>query len=52
MKKLTACVREKGSKDYMLITSKYPSKKAFYDDLRANGYCVRSIYTEEQFNNL
>lgn len=53
MKKLYAVVKEKGSKDYQLIERDcYSSKKEYESDLRANGYMVRKIYSENEFKKL
>lgn len=53
MKKFFAIVREKGG-HYHFISSEYKSKKAFLDDLRANGYIVKGnkIYTESEYKDL
>ncbi len=41
--KLSAYVREKGTKNYTVIERDYPTKTAFYYDLRGNGYAVVRI---------
>lgn len=53
MKNFFAIVREKGG-HYHFISSEYKSKKAFLDDLRANGYIVKGnkIYTESEYKDL
>lgn len=52
MKLFVAIVREKGSKDYQKLSYLYSSKKSFAEDLRANGYKVRNIYTHEEYETL
>jgi hypothetical protein len=51
--KLFAVVRIKGQKDYEIVEREcYSSKKAFHEDLNANGYSVRKIYNEQEWANL
>ena len=52
MKLFVAIVREKGSNDYLKLSRLYPSKKSYAKDLRANGYKVRNIYTQEEYETL
>lgn len=55
MKKFYAIVRDKYSEDYWhFLSSEYKTKKAFLEDLKANGFAVmkNKIYTEEEYNNL
>lgn len=44
-----ACVTHNG-KNLETIKREYSSKKAFYSDLRGNGYSVRFISTEEKYD--
>lgn len=46
----TASVKNKETKKIEVITSDYPNKKAFAFDLRRNGYSVRFISTEKNFD--
>ena len=48
MKEYIASVTYNGELKH--INAEYPTKKAFYEDLRANGYSVRFISTEEKFD--
>ena len=41
---------ETGKKELTLIKREYDRKSDFYHDLRANGYSVRFITTEEKFD--
>jgi len=41
--KLSAYVKEKGTKNYKVIEGEYPTKAAFGNDLKANGYTVVRI---------
>ena len=50
MKKYIASVRDIETKKLMIIEREYDRKADFYDDLRANGYRVRFISTEEKFD--
>lgn len=47
----TASVKNKETKKIEVITSDYPNKKAFAFDLRRNGYSVRFISTEKNFDH-
>lgn len=49
MKKFIASVTYEGQLE--LIEREYKTKKAFYNDLRGNGYSVRFIATEETFDD-
>lgn len=51
MKKYIASVRDKETNEIILIEREYETKKAFYWDLRANGYAVRFIANEETFDD-
>ena len=46
-----ASVKNKETKEIQLITKEYSSKKEFKKDLIGNGYSVRFITTEENFEN-
>lgn len=48
--KYMACVRDKITKKIEIITMDYPTKKAFAEDIRANGYGIRFISTPEKFD--
>lgn len=48
MKKYIASVTYEGK--LKIIEREYPTKKAFAEDLRGNGYRVRFISTEEKFH--
>ncbi len=48
--KYIASVRDKETKERMLIEREYDKKMDFYYDLRANGYSVRFITTEDKFD--
>lgn len=48
--KYIASVRDKETKELMLIEREYSRKSDFYNDLRCNGYSVRFITTEEKFD--
>lgn len=50
MKKYIASVRDKETKKLMVIKDEYKSKKAFEVDLKANGFSIRFITTEEKFD--
>lgn len=50
MKKYIASVRDKETKELMIIEREYNRKSDFYNDLRGNGYSVRFIATEETFD--
>ena len=50
MKKYIASVRDKETKQLMLIEREYNRKADFERDLRANGYAVRFITTEDKFD--
>lgn len=55
MKKFYAIVRDKYSADeWHFLDSEYKTKKAFLEDLKANGFAVmkNKIYTEQEYNNL
>ena len=45
-----ASVRLKGTKIHEIIRAEYPTKKAFEQDLRGNGYSIRFITTEDKFD--
>lgn len=47
--KYIASVRDKETKELMIIEREYSRKSDFYNDLRGNGYSVRFITTEEKF---
>ena len=46
-----ASVRDSDTNEILIITRDYPSKKAFYSDLRGNGYRVRIIAKAEEFDD-
>lgn len=48
--KYIASVRNKETRELTTITSEYPSKKEFAEDLRGNGYSIRFISTEDKFD--
>lgn len=48
--KYIASVRDKETKELMIIEREYDTKKHFYDDLRGNNFAVRFITTEEKFD--
>lgn len=48
--KYIASVRDKETKELVLIERDYSTKKAFRADLAANGYSIRFIATEETFD--
>lgn len=50
MKKYIASVRDKETRELMIIEREYDRKSDFYNDLRGNGYSVRFIATEETFD--
>lgn len=50
MKEYIASVRDKKTKQLMIIKREYNRKSDFYTDLRKNGYSVRFITTEEKFD--
>lgn len=50
MKKYIASVRDKETKQLMILEREYDRKFDFYIDLRNNGYSVRFIATEETFD--
>lgn len=50
MKHYIASVRDKETKELMLIEKDYERKSDFYSDLRGNGYSVRFITTEDKFD--
>lgn len=50
MKEYIASVRDKKTKQLMIIKREYDRKSDFYTDLRKNGYSVRFITTEEKFD--
>lgn len=50
MKEYIASVRDKETKQLMIIKREYDRKSDFYTDLRKNGYSVRFITTEEKFD--
>lgn len=45
-----ASVRDKDTKELMIIERDYERKSDFYNDLRGNGYSVRFITTEDKFD--
>ncbi len=45
-----AMVTDKETKKLEKIEAEYPTKKAFDHDLKRNGYAVRFITTEENFD--
>lgn len=47
--KYIASVRNKETKELMIIEREYNRKSDFYNDLRGNNYSVRFIATEETF---
>lgn len=49
-KKYVAFVRDSKTKQLMVIEREYPTKKAFAEDLRGNGYRIRFISTPEKFD--
>lgn len=49
-KKYVAFVRDSETKELMVIEREYPTKKAFAEDLRGNGYRIRFISTPEKFD--
>lgn len=48
--KYIASVRNKETRELTTITSEYPNKKEFAEDLRGNGYSIRFISTEDKFD--
>lgn len=50
MKKYIASVKDKETKEIVVIEREYPTKKAFKSDLIGNGYMVRFIAAEETFD--
>lgn len=48
MKTYVACVTLNGKIE--VLTMEYPTKKAFAEDLRGNGYRIRFISTPEKFD--
>ena len=53
--KFYAIVRDKYSPDeWHFLSSEYRTKKAFLEDLKANGFAVMNnkIYTEEEYHQL
>lgn len=48
--KYIASVRDRQTRELMLIEHDYPTKKAFRADLAGNGYSIRFIATEETFD--
>lgn len=48
--KYIASVRDKETKQLMIIEREYARKSDFYSDLKGNGYSVRFITTEEKFD--
>lgn len=49
--KYIASVRDKGTKELMLIEREYNNKKEFEIDLRQNGFSIRFISTENNFDD-
>lgn len=45
-----ASVRDRETKKIEVITRDYPTKKEFRSDLAGNGYSIRFIATEEDFD--
>lgn len=50
MKKYIASVRDKETKEIMLIEREYKNKKDFEIDLRMSGYSIRFITTPDKFD--
>lgn len=50
MKKYIASVRNKDTKELMLIEREYDKKKDFEIDLRMNGFSIRFITTPDKFD--
>ncbi len=50
MKEYIASVRDKQTRELKIFRMEYETKKDFYTDLRNNGYSVRFITTEENFD--
>ena len=48
--KYIASVRDKETKEHLILTYEYPTKKAFRSDLLGNGYTIYFITTEENFD--
>lgn len=48
--KYIASVRDRETREIMLIEGDYPTKKAFRAELAANGYSIRFIATDETFD--
>lgn len=46
-----ASVRDKDTKEFKIITGEYKSMASMSRELRANGYSVRFIATEETFED-
>lgn len=46
-----ASVKDRETKELMLIERDYPTKKAFMSDLHGNGYAVKFISKEEEFDD-
>ena len=50
MKKYIACVRDNETKEIKVFEREYKNKKDFAMDLKGNGYSIRFISTEENFD--
>lgn len=50
MKQFIASVRDPYDGKITLLRKEYKTKKAFAEDLRGNGYRIRFITTEEEFD--
>lgn len=53
MLKLVATVKDKSTKEVLIIRREYSSKEEFKNDLRGNGYVVlrNRVYTESEYDN-
>ena len=51
MKEYVASVRDKETNTIKILKGKYATKKEYENDLRKNGYAVRFITTEENFDS-
>lgn len=48
--KYIAYAMNKETRENVILKNEYPSKKKFAEDIRNNGYAVRFISTEENFD--
>jgi len=49
---MVAVVRLRDENNFRPLVMEYETKKEYLQDLKANGYIVRSIYTDKQWGNL